>query len=120
MLDLSLALNCLEILRGRSGGDQYRIGIVKASISGQVSQISGIPNHLAGQIVLFRDEMTPTDGELQMGEYSGMTQKPTGRVTIESPITQAAIDKNISQGSGIVTVGTMVCVPRRYIEEVKL
>ena len=110
MLDLSIALNCLRILEERREGNQYRVGIINTEL----------PHHRKGQVVLFRNEMTPTLGELQMGEYRGMKQRPTKRVTVESPLTPEAIAKNKTRGSGIVTIGTTIGVPRGYVDEIKL
>ena len=55
-----------------------------------------------------------------MGEYRGMKQRPTKRVTVESPLTPEAIAKNKTRGSGIVTIGTTIGVPRGYVDEIKL
>jgi len=112
-MDLSVALNCLGYLRGHAHGDRYRIGIVK-------KDIPGLCSYQEGEVVVFRDEMTPSDAEMQMGEYRGRKQKPSGRVTVESPLAQEDIDENRAKGSGILTIKTTVCVPRDRIEEVKV
>ena len=49
-----------------------------------------------------------------------MKQKRTGRVTIESPLSQEDIDKQKAKGSLITTFGTMVSVPKKYVEEIRI
>lgn len=71
-------------------GNRHRIGILKKHHS--------LP---PGTVVLF------TDVE---GSYC----------TIETPITDSWIERNIKKGNGIRTINTCVCFPVSYIEEVLL
>jgi len=64
--------------------------------------------------------LSPSNSELCMGEFRGMKQKRTGRVTIESPLSQEDIDKQKAKGSLITTFGTMVSVPKKYVEEIRI
>lgn len=115
-MDLTIATNCIRVMKEYGTYRGHRIGIVRASPDTHVSQISGVSNYRPGEIVLFREE---TD-ESNLGEFRGVKPKPTGRLTIESPLCQAEIDKQKAQGSLITTFGIIVGVPRRYIEEIKL
>lgn len=118
MLDLSAATNCIQAMREQGQKGEYRVGVVREPIPGMVSLISGHPLYQKGEVVVFRHHMHPSDGEMQMGEYRGMVQRPTGRLVIEVPLTPEEIDKK--GGRGILTRRTMVDVPERYVSEVKV
>jgi hypothetical protein len=112
MIDLSRAMYCIETMKKRGTFRGERIGIVVDTVSGEVA------GYRSGQVVLFRRDMFPTDGQLRMGEYMGQEQKPTGTLTIETPMIQEEIEKQ--RGSGLTTWGAMINVPERYIEEVNM
>ncbi len=118
MIDLRDAQNCIRIMKENGTYRGQRIGRVKTNVCGQVSRVSGIPGYLEGRTVLFYDELHPSDSQLCMGEWKGTKQRPTGTLTIESPLTQEAIDKQRARGSLLTTVGTIVGVPASYIEEI--
>ncbi|HEA46480.1 MAG TPA: hypothetical protein ENH99_01735 [Candidatus Pacearchaeota archaeon] len=113
MNDLSDALNCIEEMKrcGTYGGQ--KIGRVVEEFTGQVMGYS------AGEIILYTEELTPSDAELRMGEFRGMEQKPSGRVTIEKPLTPKQISGRIGRGH-IRTMGTIVDVPLKYVEEIRV
>ncbi len=98
----------------------HKIGRILQDVNGEVSVISGVPGYTLGQVILFREELEPSDSQLCLGEYRGMKQKLTGRVTIESPMCQSEIDSQRKNGSPLKTIGTMVGVPKSYIEEIKI
>ena len=120
MINLSEAINCIEVMQREEAYKNHKIGIIKKAVDGVTSLISGIHYHEAGAVVLFREEIFPTDSQLAMGEYMGRIQKPTGTVTIESPLPQKDIDKQKAQCSLLRTVGTIVGVPKSYVEGVRL
>ena len=114
MIDLSRATHCIEAMKERGTFRGEKIGIVVDTVSGEVA------GYRSGQVVLFREEMTPTDGQLQMGEYMGMEQRPTGTLAVAIPMGAEEIERQKAKGSGIRTWGAMVNVPERYVEEVKM
>ncbi|HEW79159.1 MAG TPA: hypothetical protein ENH34_04235 [Phycisphaerales bacterium] len=120
MIDLIGAINCVRVMKEYGTYESHKIGSIHIDVNGLTSMISGVPDYHEGQIVLFRDELHPSDSKLVMGEYRGMEQRPTGKVTIKSPLTQKEIDKQKSKGSLLTTVGVMVGVPRKYIEEIRI
>ena len=120
MIDLTRAINCIRVMKEYGTYKSHRIGRVHTNVNRLTSIVSRVPGYHEGQVVLFRDELYPSDSELFMGEYRGMKQRPTGKVTIESPLTQKEIDKQKSKGSLLTTVGMMVEIPRKYIEEIRI
>lgn len=109
MINLAVARNCLRVMQENGTYENQRIGRVKTAIEGYYRE---------GQIVLFREEVTPSDSELCMGEYAGMEQQPAGTVTVEIPLTQEGIDWHKAKGSLLTTMVTMIEVPEGYIEEI--
>lgn len=121
MIDLTRAMECIKTMQKYGTYRGHKIGRINTPVvNGIDSVISGVPHYNDGQVVIFREELSPSDSEMHMGEYRGMEQKPTGRVTIESPLTQEEIDKMKAKGSLITTIGTMVGVPSRYVEEIRI
>ena len=119
MADLMEAINCIRAMKGYGTYDGQRIGVINHRLTTLTDVISGFPVFRKGMIVLFREEMEPTDSQLQMGEYMGMAQRPTGRVTIETPLSFQDIERERLRGSLITTVGLIVDVPGRYVSEIK-
>lgn len=120
MIDLSVARNCIEVMKKYGAYNGQKIGRVDALLNGLLSLLPGIPDYRGGEIVVFREQLTPSDSELNMGEFIGIEQKPTGRITIESPLTQKEIDEQKAKGSLITTTKVMVNVPRGYVEEIRI
>lgn len=119
--NLSAATNCIKAMKENGTYRNNRIGIINSNINGGLTSIvSGFPDFHKGEVVLFREELFPSDSQLRMGEYMGVKQKPNGYITIERPFTQEEIDKQRAKGSLITTYGTMVCVPRKYLTEVRI
>ena len=118
MIDSTDAKNCIAYMRERGTYHGYRIGIVKRELRGLVGAISGFPEYCGGEVVLFREEMTPSDSQIHMGEYMGCEQRPTGIVTIERPVNAAELGSRRIAGLLLVTFCTMVGVPRDCIEEI--
>lgn len=107
MNDLSDALNCIEEMKrcGTYGGQ--KIGRVVEEFTGQVS------SYREGNIVLY----TPEVGLDSERELAGLGQGPTGRVTVETPLTPEQIFGDLGRGL-IRTIGTMIGVPQKYVEEI--
>ena len=120
MMDLGIAINCIRVMKENRTYRDHKIGRINTPVNGLTSMVSGVPHNPEGKIVLFYDELYPSDSELCMGEYMGTKQRPTGRVTIESPLTQEEIEKQKAKGSLLTTVGTMIGVPRKYVEEIRI
>lgn len=120
MIDLTIATNCIRVMKENGTYRGQRIGRLVKDVYGEISRISGFPEHSEGRIVLFREQLTPSDSELCMGEYMGREQKPTGFVTIEVPLSQEEIEKQRARGSRLITMCTMVGVPVRYVEEIRI
>jgi len=110
-LDLRIATECISVMKESGTYRGQRIGILRKDVYGLTGRITGFPSDYKGKIVLFREELYPSDSEMRMGEYMGMKQKPTGKVTIESPLSRKWIDENKQKGSLITTIGTMIGVP---------
>lgn len=70
-----------------------------------------------GDIVLFREEIFP---EPWQTDYRGIEPKPTGRVTIETPMSPEWIEREKARGSLLTTIGTVIGVPKNYVEEIKM
>jgi len=120
MIDFTRATNCINIMKRNGTYRGQKIGIVRQPLKGLFGILSEVPHHEEGEIVLYTEELEPSNSQMKMGEYQGQEQRPTGRVTVESPLTQAQIDKHKAQGSLIATTGTMINVPAEYIEEVRI
>ena len=118
MLDLTLATNCIRAMKENGTYRGERIGRIKSSVHGMVSLICGVPCYIPDQVVLFREELDPSD--FSLGEYRGMEQRPTGRLTVERPLSQEGIDQQRAKGYLLTTVGTMVGVPESYVEEIRI
>ena len=120
MIDLSKALNCIQLMKQRGTYEGQKVGILRRNFYGMVSKLTSVPEHIRGQVVLFRDELEPSDSSLRLGEYAGVEQKRTGTVTIEFPLCQEDIDREVKRKSLIMTTGTAINVPRNMVEEVIL
>lgn len=120
MIDLRTATNCIKAMKEDGSYRNDKIGRIKTDVIGLTSIISGVPLYSVGRVVLFHEELFPSDADLCMGEYIGQTQQPTGKVTVESPLTQKEIDKRKAKGLKLMLPGTTVGVPRDYVEEIKI
>lgn len=109
--DLTIAINCIEKMQEYGTYQGEEIGIVK-------KEIPGLCHYPKGKVIIYRRELFPLDSQRCMGEYRGMPQKTTGRVTVESPLCQADIKINKAKGNLITATGTIVFVPIEYIEKV--
>ena len=90
--DLKRTLDCLEVMREE--------GSLRDRKAGKINhRVDGLIPYRVGQIVIYRTE-------------------PKGTVTIESALTQEQIKEEREKGSYISTIGTMVGVPARYVDEV--
>ncbi len=114
MIDLTRAIYCIKRMKKEGNYRREKIGIIAKTFPGDFSM------RQEGDVILFRHHLFPDDSEICMGEYMGMEQKPTGKVTIETPLTKEEIDKRRLEGSFITTIGTMTGVPLKYIHEVKI
>ncbi|MBR9683490.1 hypothetical protein GOV03_03030 [Candidatus Woesearchaeota archaeon] len=112
MIDLTTAINCIEAMKENRTYDNHKIGRIKVDHTGLT--------YRKDQIVLFQEEVSPTDSEMCLGEYQGIEQKLTGKVTIEGPMTLEEINKQRERRSLLTTVGTTIGVPRGYVEEIKI
>lgn len=110
MVDLSTVLNCVKEMRVCGIYRGQKVGMVRKNFCG----------YHVGRVVLYTSELTPSDSELQMGEYRGMQQKPTGRITVEIPLNPEQISRNKERGSLIRTMGTMINVPSKNVEEIRV
>ena len=90
---MSLDLRDALRVKAELGHKDLRIGVVVKDIPGMCSL------HTKGKVVLFKKE-------------SG------GTICVETPMNDEWIEKTKARGSGIRTVGTMVNVPRDFVEEV--
>lgn len=118
MIDLTQATNVIRVMKEYGNYTGQKIGMIKCNTTSKVSLVSGVPHYCPGQIVLFREEVEHMNSSL--GEFNGVKSKPTGRVTIESPLCQAEIDKQRAKGSLITTIGVMINVPVGYVEEIRI
>jgi len=114
MIDLTRATNCITVQKQYGTYRGAKVGRIAEDCDGMLG------GYREGQIVLFREELHPSDFQMRMGEYMGMEQQPIGRVTIESPLTQEEIEKQRAKGSLLTTIGTMVGVPKGYVEEIRI
>ena len=117
MIDLTEAINFIRVMKENKTYRNHKIGRINMAVNGLTSEISGFPFYREGQIVLFYDELTPSDSELCRGGYMGIEQKPTGRVTIEKPF---ILGEEKTKGSRLTTIGTIVGVPKEYVEEIRI
>ena len=113
MVDLTIATNCIRVMKEYGTYHGERIGRVAKDFSGMVG------GYREGEIILFREELDPPI-DSTLGEERGIEPKPTGRITIESPLCRAEINKQRARGSGIITMKTMIGVPARYVEEIRI
>lgn len=95
MIDLSNAINCINVQKENGTYDGQKIGRIAREFNGLVGRYN------PGEVVLFREE-----------EYGDT-------VTIERPKTQKEIDRQKAMSSLLTTDGTIVGVPRGYIEEIR-
>jgi hypothetical protein len=114
MIDLTTALGCIKAQKENRTYGGAKIGRITQECGGMAS------NYSAGQIVLFTEELHHSDSQLRMGEYAGMKQQSTGRVTIETPLTPEEIGRQRAQHSLLTTMATMINVPIRYVEEIRV
>lgn len=114
MIDISKALDCIGAMKKCGTYRNQKIGVLRQAFSGMVA------NYSLGDVVLYREELTPSDAELRMGEYAGKEQRPTGRVTVEIPFSQEQIAQQRKRDSLISTIGTIIGVSSRYVEEVRV
>lgn len=119
MIDFSVARRCIKLMNQDKQPDIPKIGVLKRDVGGLTSRLSGFPDYTEEEVVLFYEHLDPSNSELRMGEYQGMKQKPTGFVTIESPLTQEEIRANKERGSSIKTYRTIVGVPKECLHEVR-
>jgi len=120
MIDLSVILNCIRVMKEYGTYRGEKIGIIRKNIPTLTSAASGFPDSRRGKLVLYREHIFPDDSQLQMGEYMGMEQRPTGRATIESPLYQKEMEEQKAKGSLITTMETIAGVPMEYIEEIRI
>ena len=113
MIDLSIALNCIEEMKACGTYRGHKSGVVMRGFGGIATRYS------PGKVVLYREELTPLGEELRMGECRGVEQKPTERVTVETPLTPEQISGDLGRGL-IRTIGTMIGVPQEYVEELRV
>jgi len=114
MIDLSTALSCIETMKRDRIYRGQKVGWLRQGLNGMVTSYSD------GEVVLYKEELSPSDAELQMGEFRGMEQRPTGSVTVERPFTPEQISEQRERGSLISTVCTVIGVPQKYVEEVRV
>jgi hypothetical protein len=112
MIDLTKAINCIRVQKENHTYQGAKVGRITKDCSGRATHYS------EGRIVLFTEQLSPSNAELRMGEYMGMEQRPTGNVTLEMPLDQHEIDQRKAKGSLITTIGTMVNVSKEYVEEI--
>jgi hypothetical protein len=117
MTGLIDALYCIKVMKKYRTYKGEKIGRLKRNIYGAVSAVSGHPDAERGKIVLFREEKWPEDSMTQLGEYKGMKQELTGKITIETPLSKKELKerKNL-----ITTTKTIVCVPREYVTKIRI
>jgi len=106
MIDLRIALNCINVQKENGTYHGARIGRIVQDCNGMVS------GYRAGQIVLFKKEI---DHEIS----SPHKPKYKGTLTIESPLSPEEIAREKRRPSLITTIGTMVGVPQGYVEEIR-
>lgn len=121
-IDLSNAINCIDVMKRDSVYRGHKIGIIKGSNpdSDNYSDkgLSSHSHYSNGDVVLFREDLHPSNSQITMGEYRDLKQTPTGKVTIEFPLTPERIAEQRAKGSLISVMGTMINVPAKYVEEV--
>jgi hypothetical protein len=110
MIDLTTARNCIEAMKENGTYRSHKIGRVINPIGGMTSAVSGFPVYQEGEIVIFRKESSPE-------EYR---EKHRDTLTVESPLSLEQINKNREEGSLITTIRTTVCVPEKYVEEIRI
>jgi len=112
-MDLTSALYVLGLENGRGNPKGLKMGIIKKTIE-------SLSSYNAGEVVLYEICMSPDSSQLQMGEYRGMTPKPTGKVVVHRPLSREEIEKRRAKGDLITCIGTIINVPDSYVEEIKL
>jgi hypothetical protein len=120
MLDLTRTTNCIKVMKKYGTYDKHKIGVMKRDVSTITAAVSGFPERLNGELVLYREEKWPNDSMMQMGEYREIKQKNLGTVTVEIPLSREEIKKQKEKGSLLTTVGTIVGVPRTYVTEIRI
>ena len=111
-MDLNVAIKCMESMKENGTYRNERIGIMKRDVP------TDVPTYRQGEVVLFKREFYPLDSQMCLGEYYGMEMKPTGKVTLQSPLSQAEIEKQRAKKSLITTFKTRSGVPAQCIEEI--
>jgi hypothetical protein len=119
MTTLEDALNCIEIMKKMGIYRGHKIGKINKKVPTITSDISGFYDYSPGEIILFREELFPSDGQVQMGEYRGVKQKPSGYLAIEKPMSTEDLKKR-DKKDYITTFCTTVCVPKEYVEEIPI
>jgi len=105
MIDLSPALDYIALMKERGSPYNYKIGIINEEFGGDVATYKN------GEVVIYREESDNREDNAR-GEISSLT--------VECPPSQKKIDDCRKNGSPCLTHRTMVCVPLKYVEEVKL
>ena len=95
MIDLKQTLDCIKVMKEYGTYRDQKVGRIREDANGMVSHYN------TGQIILYTLESNKT-------------------ATIESAMTQKAIQEQKDQKSLLTTVGTMIGVPIRYIEEIRM
>jgi len=119
-MDLTVALGCIKTMKeeGHHDAEEYKIGILTRNLFTDVSEISGFPSERKGDVVLYKQEFSWEERE--RARLEGRKPKPDNTVTIEKPMTSKEIAEQRARGSKLSTYSTCICVPKAYIEEVKI
>lgn len=110
VIDLTKATNCIRVMKEYGTYNDHKIGIMKEDVPTLTSMVSGFREGLKGKLVLYREEYSSDDGP----------RRELGTVTVETPLSQEEIDKQKAKHSLITTMGTIVGVPKSYVEEVRI
>tara|TARA_Y100000310_G_scaffold342767_1_gene447344 strand:+ start:1703 stop:2008 length:306 start_codon:yes stop_codon:yes gene_type:complete len=101
MIDLTIATNCIDVMKGYGTFRDHRIGRLCRDVSGSAVL------YREDEIVLF------TEGRGMVVE-----QEQPARVTIERPLAPAEIEKQ--KRFRLTTVLSMIGVPEEYVEEIRV
>ena len=100
MIDLSIALNCIAAMKKNGTYRGHKIGRVARECTGMVGRYE------VGRIVIYHENPREFIDDPRF-------------LTIETPMTLEEIERQRTKRSLLTTAGCMVCVPPRYIEEVR-
>ena len=103
VINLKDALEVLVEIGQRPTYKGLKVGITQPAIA---------PVYEVGRVVLFKHEVHPSDA------HPDRAGKPTGYITIETPMNAHQREEQRSKGSLLRTTATMVCVPETYVEEI--